>query len=122
MFLSDKFALYKVAWKKLFYRVSELRFGVPIACKKYGLRHNNNPVERHNREIGRRVDALNVFQTHEGALSTLALCRFIHNYVTPHSSLGGKTPAETAGLYLHLGKDKPQNLIRLAQKIEMAKY
>ena len=60
-FVSDKFANYRNAWKKLFCRVTELRFGVPIACKKYGLTHNNNPVERHNREIGRRVDALNVF-------------------------------------------------------------
>ena len=90
IFVSDKFALYKTAWRKLFYRVTELRFGVPIACKKYGLEHNNNPVERHNREIGRRADALNVFQTHKGAFTTLTLCKFIYNYVTPHNSLDGK--------------------------------
>jgi transposase-like protein len=121
IFVSDKFANYKNAFNKLFYRVAKLRFGVPIACKKYGLEHNNNPIERYNKETGRRVDALGVFQTHEGALSTLTLCRFIYNYVTPHSSLGGKTPAEAAGLKLQLGDNKLLDLIRIARKIEMTR-
>lgn len=121
IFVSDKFAAYRTAWKKLFYRVTELRFGVPIACKKYGLKHNNNPVERHNREIGRRVDALNLFQTHCGASTTLTLCKFVYNYVTPHNSLGGKTPAEAAGLDLPLGQDKLLGLIHLAREIEKHK-
>lgn len=116
-FVSDKFANYRNAWTRLFYRVTELRFGVPIACKKYGLEHNNNPVERHNREIGRRVDALNVFQTHLGASTTLTLCKFVYNYISPHNSLGGKTPAEAAGLNLPLGQDKLRGLIYLATKI-----
>ena len=80
VFVSDKFGNYKSAWKILFYRVAKLRFGVPIACKKFGLKHNNNHVERHNRELSRRFDALNVFQTHLGAQSTSTLCRMVHNY------------------------------------------
>lgn len=118
-FVSDKFANYKNAFNKLFYRIAVLKFGVPIACKKYGLEHNNNPVERHNREIGRRVNSLSVFQTHEGAASTLTLCKFVYNYVTPHNSLRGVTPAEAAGLYLPLGRNKLLGLIRLAKKAEM---
>ena len=121
IFVSDKFANYRNAWKKLFYRVTELRFGVPIACKKYGLKHNNNPVERYNREIGRRVDTLNLFQTHEGAFATLTLCKFVYNYVTTHNSIGGKTPAEAAGLDLPLGRNKLLGLINMARKIEMTK-
>jgi hypothetical protein len=121
VFVSDKFANYRNAWRKLFYRVTELQFGVPIACKKYGRKHNNNPVERHNREIGRRVDALNVFQTHLGASATLTLFKFVYNYTTPHDSLGGKTPAEAAGLKLALGRNKLRGLISLARKIEMTK-
>ena len=120
-FVSDKFINYRNAWRKLFYRVTELRFGVPITCKKYGLEHNNNPVERHNREIGRRIDALNVFQTHEGVSTTLSLYKFIYNYVTPHNSLDGKTPAEAAGFNLPLGQNKLLGLIHLARKIEMTR-
>ena len=41
-FVCDKFANYKSAFNKLFARTCKLNFGVPIACKKYGLKHNNN--------------------------------------------------------------------------------
>ena len=92
---------------------------MPIACKKYGLKHNNNPVERHNRELSRRFDALNVFQTHEGAVSTSALCKTLHNYVNSHTMLGEKTPAEAAELILPLGTNKLLNLIEIARKAEM---
>src|SRR3989338_4181419 len=55
IFVSDKFWNYKAAWKKLFSRITKIKFGVPIACKKFGLKHNNNAVERHNRELSRRL-------------------------------------------------------------------
>jgi transposase-like protein len=119
MFVSDKFGNYKSAWKKLFSRITKLKFGVPIACKKFGLKHNNNSVERHNRELSRRFDALNVFQTHEGAASTSTLCNVLHNYVNPHTMLKGKTPAESAELILHLGENKLLNLIQKVKKLEM---
>ena len=119
VFISDKFWNYKAAWKKLFSRITKIKFGVPIACKKFGLKHNNNAVERHNRELSRRFDALNVFQTHEGAVSTSALCKILHNYVNPHSMLHGKTPAESAELILPLGENKLLNLIKIARKEEM---
>jgi transposase-like protein len=119
IFVSDKFKNYKTAWKKLFYRVTKLRFGVPIACKKHGLENNNNAVERHNRELGRRFDALNVFQTHSGAESVSYLHKILHNYINPHTELGGITPAQAAKLNLSLGENKLLNLIKLAKKIEM---
>lgn len=118
-FVSDKFGNYKAAWKKLFSKITVLRFGVPIACKKFGLKHNNNSVERHNRELSRRFDALNVFQNHEGAASTSALCKILHNYINPHGMLRGKTPAQCAGIILPLGTNKLLNLIQIAQKLEM---
>lgn len=119
VFVSDKFGNYKVAWKILFYRVARLSFGVPIACKKFGLKHNNNHVERHNRELSRRFDALCVFQTHLGAQSISTLCKMIHNYINPHNTLGGKTPAEAAELSLPLAENKLLSLISLAKKVEM---
>ena len=47
-FTCDKFADYKSAFSRNFYRICKLNFGVPIACKKYNLEHNNNPIERYN--------------------------------------------------------------------------
>jgi len=35
-FVSDKFGNYKAAWKKIFPRITKIKFGVPIACKKFG--------------------------------------------------------------------------------------
>jgi transposase-like protein len=119
LFVSDKFGNYKTAWKKLFSRITKINFGVPIASKKLGLKHNNNSVERHNRELGRRFDALNFFQSHEGAQSTSTVCNVLHNYITPHCTLGGKTPAEVAGLILPLGTNKLLDLIKIARKAEM---
>ena len=119
IFVSDKFGNYTSAWKKLFNRITKLRFGVPIACKKFGLKHNNNSVERHNRELNRRFDALNVFQTHEGAQVTSTMSKILHNYVNPHSMLHGKTPAEKAELILPLGTNKLLGMIELARKAEM---
>jgi len=119
LFVSDGFSNYREAWKKLFYRITKMNFGVPIACKKYGLKHNNNSVERHNRELSRRFDALNVFQTHEGASATSTLLKILHNYINPHCTLKGKTPAEKAELILPLGTNKLLDLIKLAKKLEM---
>ena len=119
LFVSDKFANYKVAWKKLFSRITKINFGVPIASKKFGLKHNNNSGERHNRELSRRFDALNFFQSHEGAQSTSTLCKVLHNYINPHTMLGGKTPAESAELILPLGTNKLLSLIEIARKAEM---
>ncbi|MDP3640402.1 MAG: DDE-type integrase/transposase/recombinase, partial [Nanoarchaeota archaeon] len=119
IFVSDKFENYRTSWKKLFYRITKLKFGVPIACKKFGLKHNNNAVERHNRELSRRFDAPNVFQTHEGAQATSTLCKVLHNYINPHGMLDGKTPAQRAELILPLGTNKLLDLIQIARKAEM---
>jgi transposase-like protein len=121
IFVSDKFGNYKAAWKKLFYRITKLRFGVPIACKKHKLKYNNNHVERHNRELSRRFDALNVFQSHAGAQSTSTLCKIIHNYISPHSMLCGKTPAEAAELELPLGENRFLSLITIAKRLDDVK-
>ena len=56
-FVSDKFWNYRTAFNKLFYRVANLKFGVPIACKKYNLEHNNNPIERYNGKLKDRMNA-----------------------------------------------------------------
>ena len=114
VFVADKFENYKTAWIKLFYKITRMHSGVPIACIKYGLKHNNNSVERHNRELSRRFDSLNVFQTHAGGESMSALLKILHNYINPHNMLNGKTPAEAAGLHLQIGENKLLNLITLA--------
>ncbi|MBI5001481.1 MAG: DDE-type integrase/transposase/recombinase [Euryarchaeota archaeon] len=117
-FVSDKFGLYKAAFNKLFFRVAKLQFGVPIACKKYGLEHNNNPIERYNGDINDRTKTMRGFGSDEGAEAFLDLRPIIHNFVNPHMRLDGRTPAEKAEIDIRLGRRKLLNLIRyVAQKV-----
>jgi len=112
IFVCDKFANYKTAFNKLFYRVAELQFGVPIACKKYHLEHNNNAVERYNGKTKDRIKNIRGgFGSFDGAKYFMNLRRVIHNFVNPHQELNEKTPAEIAEIKLNLGRNKLLGLI-----------
>lgn len=116
VFVSDGFGNYKSAFNKLFHRVAKLQFGVPIACKRYGIEHNNNPIERYNGDIEDRVKTMRHFGSFGGAESFLNLKQIIHNYINPHMQLKGKTPAEKAGLFLPLGRNKLLDLIKYVKR------
>ena len=119
-FVCDKFYNYKTAWCRLFYRVTKLTFGVPIAYKKYGLKHNNNPIERENGNIKDRIKIMRGgFGSFRGAESFLNLRHLIHNFVNPHQGLKEKTPAEEAEIDLELGREK---LVKLIQKMAQEKH
>lgn len=120
-FVCDKFPNYKSAFNKLFGRVAKLSFGVPIACKKYGLEHNNNQVERHNGKIKDRIKSIRSgFKSFEGAEAFMNLRDIIYNFVNPHQGLGGKTPAEMAEINLKLGRNKLLKLIK--RKVKMRQH
>ena len=117
VFVCDKFENYRNAFNKLFYRIAVLQFGVPIKCRKYGLEHNNNPIERYNGKLKDRIKILRGgFGSFEGAEAFMNLRRVIHNFVNPHQQLKGKTPAETAGIKLDLGRMKLYGLIKYCAK------
>ena len=112
-FVCDKFANYKYAFTKLFYRTCKLTFGVPIACKRYNLEHNNNPIERYNGKIKDRIKSIRSgFKNFDDARCFMNLRRVINNFVNPHQELNGKTPAEMADINLELGRNKLLDLIK----------
>ena len=117
IFVCDKFANYKSAFNKLFYRTCRLTFGVPIACKKYNLKHNNNPIERYNGKIKDRIKNIRSgFKSFDDAKCFMNLRRVINNFVNPHQELNGKTPAEKAEINLELGRNKLLKLIEFVAK------
>jgi len=118
-FTCDKFVNYKTAFMKLFNRVCKLNFGISIAYQKHGVKHNNNPVERHNGKIEDRIKNIRGgFGSFEGAKSFMDLQRILHNFVNPHQELKGKTPAEIAEIKLNLGRNKLLGLIKyIAQNL-----
>lgn len=112
-FVCDKFASYKYAFNKLFYRIANLSFGVPIASKKYGLEYNNNSIERYNGKIKDRMNGMRKgFSSFSGAKNFMNLQCVIHNFVNPHQELKDKTPAEMAEINLKLGRNKILGLVR----------
>jgi len=116
-FTCDKFANYKSTFMKLFGRVCKLNFGVPIACKKYNLEHNNNPIERYNGKIKDRIKNIRSgFKSFDDAKGFMDLRKIIYNYVNPHQELNGKTPAEIAEINLKLGRNKLLGLIKYLAK------
>ena len=113
IFVCDKFYNYKSAFNKLFYRIAILQFGVPIKCKRYGLKHNNNAIERYNGKLKDRMNCRRgEFKSFECAEAFMNLQRIINNFVNPHQQLKGKTPAEMAEIKLKLGRNKLLGLIR----------
>ena len=117
-FTCDGFENYKSAFMKLFGRICKLNFGIPIACKKYGLKHNNNAIERYNGKIKDRIKNIRSgFKSFDDARCFMDLRRTIHNFVNPNQELGEKTPAEFAGIILPLKRNKLLNLIRFLAKL-----
>ena len=111
-FVCDGFESYRSAFNKLFRRTANLKFGVPIACKKFNLEHNNNPVERYNGKIKDRIKIIRGgFGSFEGARLFMDLRRIMHNFVNPHQELAGRTPAEEAEIFLPLRRNKLLSLI-----------
>lgn len=118
-FVCDGFENYKSAFNKLFYRVAKLTFGVPIACKKYGLEHNNNYAERYNGKLEDRLKSIRGgFGSFDGAKAFLDLRKVIHNFVKSNQQLAGKTPAEIAEINLKLKRNKLLDLIEYCAKIK----
>jgi len=120
IFVFDGFSNYKTAWSKLFYRVTKCTAGVPIACKKYKLKHNNNIIEGYNGMLKNRLQAMRGgFRSWEGAEACLNLKRLVYNFVNPQQGLNGKTPAEAAEIKLKLGRNRLLGLIHYATKISL---
>lgn len=120
-FVSDGFENYKDGAQHYFNRIAKIVFGVPIACKKYKLKHNNNPIEKYNQDIKDQIKTKRHFGSFEGAKEFLDLRHIIKNFVNPHQSLKGKTPAEAAEIRLSLRRDRLRTLIKYKAKSKMTK-
>ena len=75
---------------------------------------SNLPIERYHNELRERLKARRGLGDMESAQQFVDLLRIHHNFVRPHQGLGGKTPAQAAGIRLALGENAYLNLIRMA--------
>lgn len=112
-FVSDKWAAIKGAFNRYFYRIAKLVFGVPIARRRFGLRFNNNPIERRNEDIKQRYKVMRGFKSFRFARAFVRLHRAIVNFVR-HG--GRETPAHRAEVWPELGRNRSADLIALCAR------
>lgn len=116
--MSDKMENYRIGFKKFFRNVAILVFGVSIACRKYGLRYNNNCIERDHQYTKQRYKIMRNFSAVDSAEDLMNFLDVHYNFIDLQKLSGEKlyrTPAERAGIKLNLGKRyKLLQLIRIA--------
>jgi len=113
--VTDKLGHYRRAFKKYFYHTGvKMIHGVPIACKKHGLRYNNNPIERENQRIKTRTKTMRGFKSHISCRRFLNMLDIMHNFIKPSMALKNGHPAEEADINLPLGRNRLLSLIQIS--------
>ena len=114
--IKDGLGSYDEAFKKEFWtrenpRTKNIR---SVSVRKDGL---NQKVERLNGIVRDREFVMRGMDHAESAQKLVDAFRIHYNFVRNHNSIK-KTPAEQAGIKLDLGKNKIENLIKLATKMQ----
>ena len=113
--VTDKLGHYRRAFNKYFYHTSvKMVHGVPIACRRYGLKHNNNPIERENQRIKARTKTMRGFRSQISCRRFLYMLDTMHNFIKPSMALKGRYPAEEAGIKLPLHRNRILSLIQIS--------
>ena len=113
--VSDGLGHYRRAYNKYFYHTGvKMVHGVSIACRKHGLKHNNNPIERENERIKMRTKTMRGFKSHVSCKRFLDLLDIMHNFIKPSMALDGGYPAERADIKLPLGRNRLLSLIQIS--------
>jgi transposase-like protein len=110
-FVSDKWGPIKRAFNHYFRRIAKLVFGVPIACRRFGLKFNNNSIERRNEDVKQRYKVMCSFKSERKAGAFTRLYRAIVNFVR-HGDR--QSPAHRAEVWPGLGRNRLASLISLA--------
>jgi transposase InsO family protein len=79
---------------------------------RYQGRLNNNRMERYHSTLKERTKVMRALKNDNTAI--LDGQRIYYNRIRPYQGLGGKTPAEAAGLDLALGPSKWEAIIARA--------
>ena len=127
-FTSDKLAHYKKGFNKYFRNVATLTHGVPIACKKYKLKRNNNCIERDHQYSRKLENNARGHKSFFGATALFNLGDVYYNFIDKQRLMkkckktkrwipkekGWRTPAQRAGIKINLGENyQLLNLIKL---------
>lgn len=117
-FTSDRLGHYKKGFNKYFFHVATLTHGVPIRCKKHGLKRNNNCIERdhqYSRKLERNargnkdLDGISVlydvgdaYYNYIDKQKLMKWCRKTKKWIPKEKRW--RTPAERAKIKIDLGE------------------
>lgn len=105
--ITDKLGHYKKGFNKYLRNVAALTFGVPIACIKYGLKRNNNCIERDHQYSKQRYKTMRAHSSYKSADEIYDFLDAHYNFLDEQKLKGEKkyrTPAQRAGITLCLPK------------------
>lgn len=114
--VSDGLPAYIKAFKKEFYTMRKPRVQ-HIRKPRFTDKSNNNIVERLNGTVREREKVMRGMKGDMTAEELMNGFRTYYNFIRPHMSLDGKTPAEASGLDLKLEENKWLSLIEKAHRI-----
>ena len=103
---------YPPAFRAVFPR-RKIHKSFPAWKKKF----KNNPIERLHNTLKQRYKTFRGFDNPRSAESFFDFYRVYYNFVRKHTSLGFKTPAQTAMIELRLGRNRLRSLIELLHSI-----
>lgn len=111
--VTDKLHAYEGAFGKVIWtRKGVRREHIKIKGDKS---RENMKVERINGSIREREKIIRAFSNPENAKKILDGWQVYYNYIRPHQTLNGFTPAEASGINLELGENKWLGLIKKTQ-------
>lgn len=114
--VTDGLRSYRDAWLKEYRTNRQENRTIHIRNITLAGHHNNNKMERLNEEIRDREKVTRNLKTDDSPI--LTGLQIFHNYVRPHMGLGGKTPAELAGIEVQ-GENRWMTIIQNATKNQL---
>jgi transposase-like protein len=111
--ITDGLRSYHDAWLKEYRTNKQVDSTVHIRQITLAGHHNNNKMERLNGEIRDREKVMRSLKKPDTPI--LTGMQIFHNYVRPHESLAGKTPADACGIEVQ-GRNKWMTLIENAAR------
>lgn len=112
--VTDGLHAYIDAFKKEFFTLRNPRTK-HIRKPRFIDRTNNNIVERLQGTIRKREKVMRGLKTERTAKAMIEGYRAYYNFIRPHQSLNGKTPAEMANIDLGLERNKWLSLIKISK-------
>lgn len=117
--ITDGLRAYQDAFKKEFFTLRNPRTK-HVRLAGIAKRENNNMVERFHGTVRERDKVMRGLKKNP-TNDVIDGFRIYYNFIRPHMSLNGKTPAEVANIKLQLGQNRWEDLIRKSKRATKCK-